>query len=101
VWDLPGGHVEVGESGHDALCRELAEELGVAVEVGGQPLAWITDEAADIEMGVWLISEWDGELRNLAPSEHDELRWCTVEQAKALELAHPSYVELIADVLSS
>ncbi len=30
-WDLPGGVVEPGESPHDAVGREVAEELGVAL----------------------------------------------------------------------
>jgi mutator protein MutT len=28
-WSFPGGHVEPGESLHDALVRELGEEVGV------------------------------------------------------------------------
>lgn len=35
-WELPGGRVEAGESDADALQRECAEELDVAVDVGGQ-----------------------------------------------------------------
>ena len=29
VWDLPGGHLEAGESPQTALVRELKEELGI------------------------------------------------------------------------
>jgi ADP-ribose pyrophosphatase YjhB (NUDIX family) len=34
-WELPGGHVDPGESASDAAVRETAEESGVTVEVTG------------------------------------------------------------------
>jgi 8-oxo-dGTP diphosphatase len=33
-WSLPGGRVEPGETAHEALVREIAEETGLVVEVG-------------------------------------------------------------------
>ena len=34
-WELPGGHVDRGESASDAAVRETAEESGITVEVTG------------------------------------------------------------------
>jgi 8-oxo-dGTP diphosphatase len=34
-WSIPGGHVEWGESVHDALLREVREETALTVEIAG------------------------------------------------------------------
>jgi ADP-ribose pyrophosphatase YjhB (NUDIX family) len=35
TWSLPGGAVELGERVVDALKREIREEIGIEIEVGG------------------------------------------------------------------
>ena len=35
TWSLPGGAVELGEKIIDALKREIREEIGIEIEVGG------------------------------------------------------------------
>ena len=92
VWDFPGGHVEHGETPLGALHREIEEELGAAVDV--ERLADEPDlrfREGDLDMSVWAVRTWQGEVSNRAPEEHDRLAWVPIEAAAAMDLAHPSY----------
>jgi 8-oxo-dGTP diphosphatase len=99
VWDLPGGHVEAGESLARALVREVREELGVSIaEPSGPELARFVTAA--IDMRVWLVRAWSGDLGNAAPAEHDEIGWFGGSGLAGLRLAHDGYLALITGVLA-
>ena len=102
VWDLPGGHIEPGESPAAALVRELHEELAVTIsEPVLPPRAVISVDG--FAMGVWLIESWAGAVRNAAPHEHDDLAWVDRRELAALavaDLAHPDYPALLTAVLT-
>ncbi|HPX35986.1 MAG TPA: (deoxy)nucleoside triphosphate pyrophosphohydrolase [Mycobacterium sp.] len=71
LWELPGGKVAPGETEADALTRELAEELGIAVVVGDRV-------GADVILGRGLVlrafsvTQTGGTLH---PHDHGALRW--------------------------
>ena len=101
VWDLPGGHLEAGESPDQALIRELEEELGIVPTRFAQ--LDIFDELNPEKNGahqyhVYLVSEWSGMIVNRQPREHSEIRWVPFETAHQLELADPRYPSLFRRV---
>ena len=73
LWEFPGGKVEPGESVQQALAREFAEELGVAVQAT-QPLLLQPFDYGDkaVLLDVHRITEWSGEPRGL---EGQPLAW--------------------------
>ena len=98
VWDLPGGHIEAGETELAALAREMHEELGVQITTGSA-IHLCRLEAGHGEQSVrfsaWLVGEWEGTPTNVAPDEHDEIRWFRPEEVPPLahELMGPALVE--------
>ncbi|MEV6843500.1 NUDIX domain-containing protein [Actinoplanes sp. NPDC051411] len=83
VWDLPGGHIETGETELVALAREMHEELGVRIATGSAiPLCRLDAGRGEesVHLSAWLVGEWEGTPANAAPDEHDEIRWFRPEE---------------------
>jgi ADP-ribose pyrophosphatase YjhB (NUDIX family) len=46
-WSLPGGRLEIGETFHACIAREMREELGAEVDVGA--VRWVIENFFEIE----------------------------------------------------
>ncbi len=103
LWDLPGGHVEAGESELQALTREMHEELGV--HIVAQSSSRLGDLHAGsgedtVHVAVWHIRDWAGPPTNRAPQEHDDIAWVKISQLGDLPLvfgALPALLRSLAE----
>ena len=77
--EFAGGKVEKGETGEQALKRELREELGIDVEVQEQ-VADVTYAYPELSVHLTL---YGAVVVHGAPQllEHSELRWITLAEA--------------------
>lgn len=96
VWDFPGGHVEPGERLHQALRRELEEEIGICLDTRVLPEApTLRMREPDLDLSIWVVTDWSGDPTNRAPDEHDSIGWFDKAAALALPLAHRACRELL------
>lgn len=87
-WDLVRGHVEPGELPYQAVVRECVEELGVHIR-DPRPFPMPFNDPT-LDMHAFLVTAWDGEPANLAPDEHDDLRWFLPGELAHLTMADPA-----------
>jgi 8-oxo-dGTP pyrophosphatase MutT (NUDIX family) len=88
-WDLPGGVVEVGESPHLAVSREVKEELGLELAAGDLLLTDWLPPWSGWDDAVCLV--FDGgshdasllETAVLQAREIRDVRFCTLDEVRA------------------
>lgn len=100
VWVLPGGHIETGETELAALTREMREELGVQIAPGSAIHLCRLDAGCaekSLRLSAWLVDQWQGTPTNVAPDEHDEIRWFRPEELPPL--AHELLGKALAEAI--
>jgi 8-oxo-dGTP diphosphatase len=83
LWDVPGGHVEEGETPEQCIVREMKEEIGVDLE--DFDLFSIREFQDRIEYTYWKKADLD--IHKLTLTEGQGLRWFHRAEAFATPMA--------------
>lgn len=92
-YEMPGGHIELGETYEQAAARELKEEMGIDIEVGMPYNAFSytdQDNLHTTEINCFGKMKDPKQGIRLDPSEVSDYRWVTEQEL-------PSYLDLDSD----
>lgn len=100
LWEFPGGKLEAGESLHEALARELLEELDIRIG-RTEPLLEVRHDYGDksVFLDVHVVWEFKGEARGM---EQQPLAWIPVAEIRdySFPAANQPIVEAVEALLA-
>lgn len=76
LWEFPGGKVEEDETVHDALKREILEEVAITI-IAAEPLLTVSHDYDDrsVLLDVWRVDKFEGTPYG---QEGQKMRWCSI-----------------------
>jgi len=92
MWDVPGGHIEQGETPEQCIVREMKEEINLDLEEF--QLFSIIKFRDRIEYTFWEKANLD--ISRIQLNEGQRLKWFTENEAKNTELAY-GFNEILED----
>ena len=97
TWDLPGGHIDDGESAEEAATREVEEETELNVSS-------MSPVGQDSNIGkltyFYTAEDWDGEIK--LSKEHEEYKWVSSTELDSYEESIGSmYYKMILKALKT
>ncbi len=99
-WEFPGGKVEVNETVHQALYRELKEEVAIET-LACSPFMQISHDYGDkkVLLDVFVVEQFTGEAKAL---EGQQSAWYTLAEFQELNFpaANQAIIEKLQEIYS-
>jgi len=96
LWEFPGGKVDHGESPHEALARELLEELNIRV-IDAEPFHQLSHDYPEkrVCLDFWSVTSFSGDPLG---QEGQEIRW--VSRAALREYPFPAANQPVVEAIT-
>lgn len=96
-WEIPGGALEFGETFHQAIKREIKEELDIKIEI--IEMLHLTDHLIPEEKQHWVAPSYickiiKGTPKIMEPKKCDEIGWFSIDEAIKLPLSIVTKIDI-------